>query len=54
MICKNVGALWVRVRVFLGRSHKHTNNVFRLVSPVLDKNTYIFKANVFINQAQYE
>jgi len=30
------------------------NTVFRLVNPVLDRNTYTFKVNVFIRQAIYE
>jgi len=30
------------------------NNVFRLVNPVYDMDTYIFKANVFTKQAKYE
>ena len=30
------------------------NNVFRLVNPVYDMDTYIFKVNVFTKQAKYE
>jgi len=30
------------------------NNEFRLVSPVLDRNMFIFKVTVFINWAKYE
>jgi len=30
------------------------NNVFRLVHPVIDMNTYIFKVKVFTKQAKYE
>jgi len=30
------------------------NNVFRLVHPVYDMDTYIFKVNVFTKQAKYE
>jgi len=30
------------------------NNVFRLVNPVYDIDTYIFKVNIFTNQAKYE
>jgi len=30
------------------------NNVFRLVNPVLDRNTYIIKVDVFTKQAKYE
>jgi len=44
----NVARFYIEVRtptyrkyihVFLGRSHKNTNNVFRLVSPVYNMNT---------------
>jgi len=38
------------IHVFLGRSQK-TNSVFRLVHPIYDLNTYIFKVSVFIEQA---
>jgi len=30
------------------------NAVFRLMNPVYDRNSYIFKGNVFIKQAKYE
>jgi len=30
------------------------NNVFRLANPVYDMNMYIFKVDVFIQQAKYE
>jgi len=30
------------------------NNVFRLVNPVFDIDTYIFKVTVFTKQAEYE
>jgi len=30
------------------------NNVFRLVNPVNDMDIYIFKVNVFTNQAKYK
>ena len=30
------------------------NNLFRLVDPVYDMDTYIFKVNIFIKQAKYE
>jgi len=44
----------ILIYVFLGRSHTNTNTVFRLVNPLLDRNTYIFKINVFIKQARSE
>jgi len=40
--------------VFLGRSHKKTNTVFRLVNPVYDMDMYMFKVTVFTKQAKYE
>ena len=40
--------------MFLGRSRKNTNHVFRLVNPVYDMDVYIFKVTVFIKQAKYE
>jgi len=30
------------------------SNVFRLVNPAYDMDTYIFKVNVFTKQAKYE
>jgi len=36
------------------RNHKKMNQVFRLVNPVYDMDTYIFKVNVFTKQAEYE
>jgi len=30
------------------------NNVFRLMNPVYDMDTHIFKVNVFTKQANYE
>jgi len=41
------------IHVFLGRSHTNTNNIFRLVDPVFDMDTYILKVDVFIKQAKY-
>jgi len=38
---------WIGIHVFLGRSHKNTNNVFRLVRPVYNIDMYIFKVTVF-------
>jgi len=32
----------------LGRSHKKTNTVFRLVNPAYDMDVYMFKGTVFI------
>ena len=40
--------------MFLGRSHKNMNNIFRLVNPALDRNMFIFKVTVFMKQAKYE
>jgi len=40
--------------VFLSRNHKDVNNVFRLVNPVYDMETYIFEAGVFTKHAKYE
>jgi len=40
-------ALLSNIRVFLWRNHKNMNTVFRLVGPVYDMDTYIFKAHVF-------
>ena len=45
---------WIRFHVLLRRSHKNTNNVFRLVYPVYDMDMHIFKVAVFINRAKYE
>ena len=42
------------IHVFLWRNHKHMNNVFRLVNPVYNLDTYIFRVNVFTKQAEYE
>jgi len=36
------------IHIFLGRSHTNVNNALRLVNPVLDRNTFIFKVTVFI------
>jgi len=33
---------------------KKKKNVFRLLNPALDRNTYIFKVYVIIKQAKYE
>ena len=44
----------IGIHVFLVHSHKSMNNVFRLVNPVLDRSSYIFKGSVFLNQAKYE
>jgi len=40
--------------IFLRRSHKNTNNVFRMVNPVYVTDTYLFNVNVFKQQANYE
>jgi len=32
----------------------HVNHMFRLIIPVYDMDTYIFKLNVFLQQADYE
>ena len=37
--------------VFPWRSHNNTNRVFRLVHPIYDLNTYMFKVNVFTKLA---
>jgi len=42
------------IHVFLWRNHKSMHPVFRLVNPVHDMETYIFKVNVFTKQAKYE
>jgi len=44
------------MHVFLRRSHKNTNNVFRLLNPVydVDTDTYIVKVSVFSKQDKYE
>jgi len=42
------------MHVFLAHSHPNTNNVFRLETPVYDRNSSIFKGNLFIKQAKYE
>ena len=34
------------IHVFLWRSHRNTNTVFRLVYPAYDMNTYVFKVLV--------
>jgi len=36
----------------LWRSHRNTNSVFRLVCPVYDLNTHVFKVNVLTKQAK--
>ena len=35
-------------------SYKNMNNAFRLVNPIYDMDTYIFKVNVFTKQAKNE
>jgi len=40
--------------VFLWRNHKNMNNVFCLIHPVYDMDTYIFEDNVFTKQAKHE
>jgi len=42
------------IHVFLWRNHKNMNHAFRLVNPVYDMDTYIFKVNVFAKQAKHE
>jgi len=42
------------IHVFLGCGYTNTNDVYRLVNPILDRNAYIFKVNVSIKQAKYE
>jgi len=42
------------IHVFLWRSHKIFNTIFRLVNPVYDMDRYIFKVNVFTKQAKHE
>jgi len=44
----------IRINVFLWRTRRNTNSVFRLVNPVYDMNTYIFKVAVFTKQAKSE
>jgi len=44
----------IDIRIFLGRGQNNTNTVFRLVNPVDDIGTSIFKDHVFIKQANYE
>ena len=34
---------WIGIHVFLWRTYKNTNNVFRLVDPVYDMDTYLLK-----------
>jgi len=41
-------------RIHETQPHEYMNNVFRLVSPVCDRNPYICKVNVFTKQAKYE
>jgi len=43
------------IHVFLWRSHRNTNRVFRLVNPVHDINTYVFvfKVSVFAKESKY-
>ena len=38
----------------LWRNHTNMNHVFRLVKPVYDTDTYIFKVHVFTKQTKYE
>jgi len=40
--------------LFLWRNHTNKNNPFRLVCPIYDMDTYIFKVGVFTQQAKYE
>ena len=35
-------------------NHKNVNDIFRLVNPALDMDTYIFKETLFLEQAKYE
>jgi len=44
----------IYIHVFLWRYHKKMKHLFRLVNPVYDMDTYIFKVNVFTKQAKYE
>jgi len=45
---------WIYIHVFLWRSYKNTNTVFRRIHPVYNMNTDIFKAHLFTKQAKYE
>jgi len=45
---------WIDIHVFLWCDYKNMNNVFRRINPVYDMDTYIFKVNVFTQQAKYE
>jgi len=36
------------------RNRKNVNNEFRLVHPVYDMDTHVFKVDVFTQQAEYE
>jgi len=45
---------WIDIHVFLWYSHINTNTVFRLVNPVYNMDTYLFKVTVFTKQAKYE
>jgi len=44
----------IGIHVFLGRSHRNTNTVFRLINAVCDMDLCIFQVTVFIEQAKYE
>jgi len=44
----------IGIHVFMWRNHKNMNNLFRLVNPVYDMDTYTFKVNVFTKQANHE
>jgi len=44
----------IRIDVFLWRTRRNMNRVFRLVNPVYDMNTYIFKVTVFTKQTKSE
>jgi len=41
------------IYIFMRCNHKNMNTVFRLVNPIYDMDTYIFKVNVFTKQAKY-
>jgi len=44
----------IRIDVFLWRTRRNMNSAFRLVYPVYDMNTYIFKVAVVTKQAKPE
>jgi len=52
-LCSNP-TCWIDIHIFLWRNHKHMNSVFRLVNPIYDMDTCIFKVTVFTKQAKYE